>query len=526
MVHPGMARAERNSDGDRVIGPMNEVFPATAAAAAAGDSIPRMQGLACLPVFFALAGKRVVLAGGSNAALWKAELFRAAGARLDVYDENPCAGLKALAERDPGISLFQRLYRPDDLRGAVLAVADAASEAEAEAFKSAARAAGAPTNLIDRPNFSDFQFGAIVDRSPLVIGVSTDGAAPILAQALRGRLEALLPQEVALWAGAAKAWRKKIKTLDLSARARRRFWELFSAKALEARREAPAEGDFAELLAKAETGEPRAPRGSVALVGAGPGDPELLTLKALRFLQSADAVLYDDLVAPGVVAMARREADRIPVGKRGYRPSCRQDHIVSLLIELALQGKRVVRLKGGDPTIFGRANEEIAALRAAGVPVEIVPGVTAALGAAATLRVSLTERDKARRLQFITAHAHDGKLPEDFDWPALCDPRASSVVYMGVRTLGALAARLQAHGLDPATPAILIERATWPDERAIFGTIEDLPAKVAAKEPTGPCLILIGGAFAAAAPPAQERDLEDDQWNVNAGGQFFDAEPP
>jgi uroporphyrin-III C-methyltransferase/precorrin-2 dehydrogenase/sirohydrochlorin ferrochelatase len=251
------------------------------------------------------------------------------------------------------------------------------------------------------------------------------------------------------------------------------------------------------LILETSQGAAEAQKGSVALVGAGPGDPDLLTLKALRFLQSADVILYDDLVGPGVLALARREAEKIPVGKRGYRPSCRQDQIVAKLIELALDGKRVVRLKGGDPMVFGRANEEISALRRAGVPVEIVPGVTAALGAAASLQVSLTERDRARRLQFITAHAHDGRLPDDFDWSALCDPRASSVVYMGVKMLGVLSERLLAKGIDPETPALLVERATWAEERRICGTISSLAAKVAAAEPAGPCVVLIGAAFAA-----------------------------
>jgi uroporphyrin-III C-methyltransferase/precorrin-2 dehydrogenase/sirohydrochlorin ferrochelatase len=233
-------------------------------------------------------------------------------------------------------------------------------------------------------------------------------------------------------------WREKLKLLDTPSKTRRRFWELFGRKALAAKHR-PVEADLAMLLAEAEAGSAAA--GSVALVGAGPGDPELLTLKALRAVQSADVVLYDDLVSPAIVNMARREAEKIPVGKRGYKPSCRQDHIVSLLVALASQGKRVVRFKGGDPTIFGRANEEIAALRAARIPIEIIPGVTAALGAAAGLQISLTAREKARRLQFITAHAHDGKLPGDIDWRALCDPRASTVVYMGVKTLELLAGR-------------------------------------------------------------------------------------
>jgi uroporphyrin-III C-methyltransferase/precorrin-2 dehydrogenase/sirohydrochlorin ferrochelatase len=457
------------------------------------DRGPLMRGLACVPVFFSLTGKRVVLAGGSNAVLWKAELCQAAGARLEVFSLDFCSRLVGLARRCPAVALVSRRIEPEDFRGAALAIVEAESAAEAAEFQAAARAAGVAVNVIDKPGFSDFQFGAIVDRSPLVIGISTDGGSPVLAQAIRGRLEALLPHEIKLWAQIAKVWRETLKLLDTPSKIRRRFWELFSRNALAAKHR-PVEADLAMLLAEAEAGTATA--GSVALIGAGPGDPELLTLKALRALQSADVVLYDDLVAPAIVEMARREAERIPVGKRGYKPSCRQDHIVSLLVSLASQGKRVVRLKGGDPMIFGRANDEIAALRAARVPIEIIPGVTAALGAAAGLQISLTAREKARRLQFITAHAHDGKLPGDIDWRALCDPRASTVVYMGVKTLELLAGRLLANGMDPSTPALLVERATCPDERHIFGTIENLAAQVARAEPSGPCVILIGEIFA------------------------------
>ncbi len=483
---------------------MNEIF--LPPGEDAEDRGPLMRGLACLPVFFALAGKRVVLAGGSNAVLWKAELCQAAGARLDVFGPKPCSGLVALARRCPAVALVSRRIELEDFCGAALAIVEASSAVEAAEFQTSARAAGVAVNVIDKPGFSDFQFGAIVDRSPLVIGISTDGGSPVLAQAIRGRLEALLPREIKLWAQIAKVWREKLKLLDTPLRTRRRFWELFSRKALAARHR-PVAADLAMLLAEAEAGTVAA--GSVALVGAGPGDPELLTLKALRALQSADVVLYDDLVSPDIVDMARREAEKIPVGKRGYKPSCRQDHIISLLVSLASQGKRVIRLKGGDPMIFGRANEEIAALRAARIPIEIIPGVTAALGAAAGLQISLTTREKARRLQFITAHAHDGKLPGDIDWRALCDPRASTVVYMGVKTLDLLAGRLLANGMDPSTPALLVERATCPDERHIFGTIENLAAKVAHVKPSGPCVILIGETFAdALALPETQITLE------------------
>jgi uroporphyrin-III C-methyltransferase / precorrin-2 dehydrogenase / sirohydrochlorin ferrochelatase len=491
---------------------MNELFPTWSDAEE--DCVPLMRDLACLPVFFALAGRRVVLAGSSNALLWKAELCQAAGARIEIFSPDPCPGLVALASRCPALVLLARRIEFEDFRGAALAIAEAESTAEAVLLQSHARAAGVMLNIIDTPGFSDFQFGAIVDRSPLVIGISTSGGAPKLAQMLRGRLEALLPREVRLWAAEAKIWRDKLKAFDTPLKTRIRFWELFGSKAL-AERRAPQEDDLAALLAEAGGATAGAAQGSVALVGAGPGDPELLTLKALRALQSADVVLYDHLVAPAIVEMARREAEKIPVGKRGYKPSCRQDHIVAQLVALASQGKRVVRLKGGDPMIFGRANEEIGALRAAGIKVEVIPGITAALGAASTLQISLTEREKARRLQFITAHAHDGKLPEDIDWRALCDPRASTVVYMGVKTLEPLAGLLLAHGMASSTPAILIERATCPDERRISGTIGDLPGRVAMAEPSGPCVILIGEAFAGAMSlPRMHANLETGPQNL------------
>ena len=448
--------------------------------------------LATLPVFFKLAGKSVMLAGGTDAAAWKAELLAATGAQVAVYAAAPGEKLLALAHK---IALHARPWTAADFSGATLAVGDFSSDAEAAAFRQAGRLHGVPVNVIDRPAFCDFQFGAIVERSPLVIGISTDGAAPVFGQAIRARIEALLPQGFRDWAQAARDWRPSVQGLGLNFRQRRSFWERFSASALARPDQPPGEADRLACL-DATTH----PHGSAVLVGAGPGDPELLTLKAVRALQSADVVLYDDLVSPRVVEMARREAQRINVGKRGYKPSCTQEDISALIVALAQEGKRVVRLKGGDPMIFGRANEEIAALRAAAIPVEIVPGVTSAGAAAAALQSSLTERDVARRVQFITAHGRDGHLPGDLDWAALADPRATSVVYMGVRTLAELAARLIAQGLPADTPACMVERASWADQRILRSTIGQLPGQLAALQPKGPCLILIGLALAATEP--------------------------
>lgn len=457
----------------------------------------RLGALAILPVFFKLDGKRVLVAGAAPAAAWKAELLAAAGARVDVYAPEPCQELVALARDPPSrapITLHRRGWEPGDFAGAAMAVGDADSEAAAAAFGAAARAAGVPVNCIDRPAFSDFQFGAIVERSPLVIGISTDGAAPVFAQAIRSRLETYLPQGFRLWAQAARRWRPAVQERKLPFRLRRLFWERFSARALTEPEREPDEALRDALLAGLDAAE-GASLGSVVLVGAGPGDPELLTLKAARLLQSADAVLYDDLIRPGVLDFARREARLVHVGKRGHKPSCTQEDINGLMVALASQGLKVVRLKGGDPTIFGRAGEEVAALKAAGVPVEIVPGVTSASAAAAALRTSLTQRDVARRLQFVTCHGRNGRLPVDLDWAALADAGATTAVYMGVKTLPAFVARVMAAGLPAATPVAVVERATWPDERVIAGALDTIVAAMADAAPQGPCMVLIGEAL-------------------------------
>ncbi len=474
--------------------PYNEA-PALASGGADGPeaaAAPLIGDLPLLPAFLALSGRRVALAGGSHAALWKAELLQAAGAHVDVVDSAPCDGLVDLARRRPSVRLLRRPFVEGDLDGAALVVADCADLEAARRLQDAARARGVPCNVIDKPAASDFQFGAVVERAPVVVAVSTAGASPILAQALRGRIEALLPARLRDWARAAQAFRAPLKALRPEPELRRRFWDRFNDRVFSGA--APRADEFDALLACARAGERRGV-GSVALVGAGPGDPELLTLKALRLLQGADVILYDDLVAPQILDMARREARKIPVGKRGYRPSCKQDEIVARMIALAQAGERVVRLKGGDPMVFGRAAEEIAALDAAGVPVEVVPGVTAALGAAASLKISLTERARARRLQFVTAHGRDGRLPEDLDWSALADPGATSVVYMGARMLGALREKLLAHGADPAAPALIVERATCADERRAAGTLADLAELGARLAPSGPCLVMIGAVF-------------------------------
>ncbi|HXW30484.1 MAG TPA: siroheme synthase CysG, partial [Xanthobacteraceae bacterium] len=353
---------------------------------------PRMELLARLPVFLALEGKRALVVGEGAAAVWKAELLSAAGARVDVYTSEPSDelwGLAAAAPRGP-ITIVARAYVASDFDGAAIAVGAIEDAAEALRFATAARAAKIPVNVVDWPELCDFTFGAIVNRSPLVVGISTDGASPVFGQAIRAKLEALLPRGFSRWAQAADAWRPKVRAMALPFRARRRFWELFAARAIARPDTPPTLPDLDALLAHARGSGQQTGPGRVILVGAGPGDPELLTLRAVRALQSADVILIDDLVAPELLDFARREAKKLMVGKTGHKPSCKQEEINALMISLAKAGRQVVRLKGGDPGVFARAGEEIAACGAAGIAVEVIPGVTAAQAAASRLGISLT----------------------------------------------------------------------------------------------------------------------------------------
>jgi uroporphyrin-III C-methyltransferase/precorrin-2 dehydrogenase/sirohydrochlorin ferrochelatase len=339
-----------------------------------------MQALARLPIFLALDGKRAVIAGNGAPVAWKAELLSAAGADVAVFAERPCEELRAVASRAAraAIALQQRAWRIEDLTDAAVAVGGFDDEAEAERFAAAARTAGVPVNVIDRPAYCDFSFGAIVNRSPLVIGISTDGAAPVFGQAIRARIEAMIPRGFARWAGAARRWRKAVQSSGLSSSARRRFWQAFAVFAVSNPEREPAPSDFDAFLGTAKDRVTTAGAGSVTLVGAGPGDPELLTLRAVRALQSADVILIDDHLSSDVLDFARREAKTVLVGKTGS--SCREDEVAALMIALARAGRCVVRLKGGDPSMFGRAGEEIAACRGAGLAVEVVPGVAIGQG--------------------------------------------------------------------------------------------------------------------------------------------------
>lgn len=449
----------------------------------------RMQPLASLPLFHKLEGAPVLLAGQAGDALvWKADLLAATGARVAIADVDAGEVFEAV---HGVVEIRPRPWCDDDFTGVRLAIGAFDNLAEAGAFAAAARRHGVPVNIIDRPEFCDFQFGSIVNRSPLVVAISTDGAAPIFAQAIRARIEALLPAGFANWVAAAKIWRKQMPLKQAGTALRRSFWTAYAALAFAQPHRAPAESDFDALLEQA--GSPAVRKaGRVSLVGAGPGNPELLTLKAVRLLQSADIILYDHLVSQEILDFARREARRMLVGKTGYGPSCKQDDINALMVSFACDGKHVVRLKGGDPGIFGRAGEEIAACRDAGVAVEIVPGITTAQGAAADLGISLTHRDHAQRIQFVTGHARSGALPKSIRWEAIADSDVTTVVYMPRKTLAGLRDAALAAGLDPQTPAAAVFSATRENSRKIIATITTLPELLDGIDADGPVVVMIG----------------------------------
>ncbi len=466
----------------------------------------RMGKLAKLPVFYDLDGKRAVVAGGGAGAAWKAELLAAAGAQVDVYAVELSEEMAQLLERGAAAGSLSHQARPwalDVFAGAAMALADVEDDAEAQAFFCAARAAGVPVNVVDKPKFCEFQFGAIVNRSPTIVAISTDGAAPILGQAIRRRIEVLLPPALADWTALARDVRERVMNRLPKGPARRQFWETFAERAFGAAPSRAEAAGFDTLIDDIGAGRAQGV-GRVTLVGAGPGDAELLTLKAVRALQSADVILFDDLVSDDVLELARREAKRMMVGKRGNRESCSQSDINALMLKLAAQGKHVVRLKCGDPMIFGRAGEEIEALEAAGIPVVVVPGISAGVALASSLGVSLTHRDFAQSVRFVTGHSRHGVLP-DLDWRGLADPATTLVFYMGGRTAPAIAERLIAHGLSAATPVVVAAGVGCPDEVRWCGTLEALPAH-AKLESDRPVLIAIGralGAIAAAGTVAE-----------------------
>ncbi|MCQ0987949.1 siroheme synthase CysG [Jiella marina] len=481
----------------------------------------RLGSLAVLPVFFSIRGRPVLMGGGSAAAAWKAEMLAAAGAAVELYapaDELDGEMEELLAEigtqEQPEAGRIRRHDRPwaidlfsiDSPRFA-LAILETESEAEGQAFACAARDAGVPVNVVDKPAYCDFAFGSIVNRSPVVVGISTFGAAPILGQAIRRRIETLLPPALAGWAQLAADLRQSVMDRLSPGIERRSFWERFTDKAFLTRAPDAEDGrDAARLIgeiASTPISEDGPRLGKVTLVGAGPGEAELLTLKAVRALQAADVILFDDLVSDAILELARREAKRMMVGKRAARESCRQEDINRMMINFAKAGKSVVRLKSGDVSVFGRAGEELKELKREGIPVAIVPGITAASALAATFNVSLTHRDHAQELRLVTGHSKKGGLPEEVDWQALATRNATTIFYMGGRMAGRIAERLMHHGLAGDTPVAVAANLSREDETQAAGRLDKLAEIVAGIGLDRPILIGVGHVFGEAARAAE-----------------------
>lgn len=436
----------------------------------------------------------MLIIGSGAGARWKAELVRAAGAQVEILSPVRCEAL-----HDVDATVIHRGWRAEDMVGAALVFAAPVDAHDAAAIRDAARAVGVPVNIIDHPDYCDFQTGTIINRFPVTIGVSTDGAAPILGQALRTRIETVLPRGLGAWAALAKRWRPWAKT-SLPEPQRRRFWQALAERAFDTEPDA----SLRDTLASRPTGT------RVFLVGAGPGDPDLLTLRAARILQQATVILHDALVDPRILEMARREARRIAVGKRGGQASVPQAEISNLIVELAQAGETVVRLKGGDPMVFGRATEELTACAAHGIAVEVVPGITAASAAASALQISLTERGVARRVQFVTGQGSDGKLPADIDWRAIADADATTVLYMGRKTIAAFVTRAMTSGLSPSTPAVAIAAVSCADETTVPATLSSLPRAVAELDPALPLVVILGRVartIAAQADASEQQEL-------------------
>ncbi|MFN3954272.1 MAG: siroheme synthase CysG [Pararhodobacter sp.] len=440
------------------------------------------------PIFLDLDTASVVVAGGGEAALAKLRLLLKTRARITVFADSPLPEIAALA-RDGRIALTRRPLALGDAQGARLVYGAAEDAAEDARVARLARAEGALVNIVDDLHGSDFITPAIVDRDPVVVAIGTEGAAPVLARGLKAELEARLPASLGLLARVGKAFRQAAEALPMGRR-RRDFWAEYYDTAGP---QALAAGGEAALIPALEAALARhlhaAPRpGRVDLVGAGPGDPELLTLRARRLLDQADVVIHDRLVPGAILELARREAVLVGVGKEGFGPSTPQTEINALLVKHASAGAQVVRLKGGDPSVFGRLDEETQALDDAGIDWAVVPGITAASAAAAALGRSLTRRGRNASARLVTGHDMQGYAEQD--WQALARPGAVAAIYMGKRAARFIQGRLMMHGAALDTPVAVVENATRPEQRILSATLSTLPQAVAGLN--GPAVLLLG----------------------------------
>jgi uroporphyrin-III C-methyltransferase/precorrin-2 dehydrogenase/sirohydrochlorin ferrochelatase len=446
-----------------------------------------------LPLFVDVRERDCLLVGGGEIAARKLEMLIAAGARVTLVAPDISARTRELAAT-ANVHIIERAYRSSDLGGVRLVIAATNQRDVNERVFLDAENLNILANSVDQPEISNSIFPALIDRDPILVAVSTGGNAPTLARTVRGWIEALLPPRLGTLARFIGERRDIVKAALPTVPARQRFWDRFLSgpgpEALYAGDESSAESGFARLLSnRDDRDEPL-----IALIGAGPGDPELLTLRAHRLLQQADVVLYDNLVDRRILSLARRDAEKTYVGKRRRDHGVGQAGIHELLIEHARAGRRVVRLKGGDPYIFGRGGEEVEALAAAGYRCVVVPGITAALGAASAAGIPLTHRELSQSVRFVTGHRAEDRI--NLDWPELAKSGQTVVIYMGRGGLGEILTQLQHHGLGPGTPAALVANATLPNQCVIQGTVSTLAEQVAAADLQGPTITFVGDVVA------------------------------
>ncbi len=444
-----------------------------------------------LPIFMDLRDRATLVVGGNELAARKASLLLSAGARVTVVSPQALAPSWSDLSRAEAVTHLQAEFAIDQLDGKSIVIAASGDADLDQTVSEMARARGIPVNVPDRPGLCSFILPSIIDRSPVVVAVSSGGEAPVLSRLLRARLETLVPAAYGRLASLAGRCRERVRGAIDRGDERRKFWEkVFLSPVAElvfAGREAEAEARLDAMLADSAA---MPERGEVYLVGAGPGNPDLLTFRALRLMQQADVVVYDRLVSPAIVDMCRRDADRIYVGKERDNHALPQDEINLLLARLALEGKRVLRLKGGDPFIFGRGGEEIETLREHGVSFQVVPAITAAAGVASYAGIPLTHRDYSQALVFVTGHLKDDSM--DLDWDMLARPHQTIVVYMGLKGLSHLCAKMMEHGLAPDTPIAVVQQGTTLNQKVVIGALSNMPEKVAAAALKAPTLIIIG----------------------------------
>ena len=443
-----------------------------------------------LPVFLRLAGKTSLVVGGGSIALRKAEHLLRAGSRVRLVAPGIDARLRELAAGSE-LDIVEREFSPTDLDGIACVIAATDDDSVNAEVSRLAQARELPVNVVDNPALCSFIMPAMIDRSPVQIAISTGGQSPVLARLLRARLESAIPGSYGQLGRLAEEYRERVRQALPDVDARRRFWEeILDGQAAEFVFAGRLDAARERLEARLEQFDATAPRGEVYLVGAGPGDPDLLTFKALRLMQQADIVVYDRLVSAPILDMVRRDAERIYAGKARAEHSMPQESINQLLVRFAREGKRVLRLKGGDPFIFGRGGEEIAELIDEGIEFQVVPGITAASGCASYAGIPLTHRDHSQACIFVTGHRREGG--EDLNWEMLSHANQTVVFYMGLDNVERICTSLKAHGRAPETPAALIEKGTTAVQRVFVGDLDSLPGIIADNDVRAPTLIIVG----------------------------------